>query len=73
MRPAARFGFLLLTLAVSGCMSPAGGRQSVDSQTEAIRNEVDWMKSEGMNYGSEGIPQIQSRSRGGPVFPSAFN
>lgn len=64
---------LIGTLAIAGCMSPAGARNSVDSQTQSLEDKVDWMKSSGMNYGSKGVPAIQFKSRGGPIFPSALN
>ena len=64
MRPLIQWA-LLSILVVSGCATNAADRVSLDHRSQMINDQVDFLKSAGEPYGSEGIPNVRFQRRGG--------
>lgn len=64
---------LLVVTSAAGCMSPAGGRSSVDQRSANINDQVEWIKSTGGSYGSHGAPAFNRSSGMRTVKSSAAN
>ena len=74
VRIARRIVMALLLFSTSvGCMSPAGGRSSIDQRSANINDQIEWIKSTGGSYGSHGAPDFNRRSDMRSVKSSAMN